>query len=280
MNLLYLPALGLVLLFVLLPLVTSVKTSFYNWNGYSPVKKFVGIKNYLDLLKDENFKMAFLNTILYGFGSTILQNVLGLALALFLNTKFAGHKVVRTIVYLPVMISGLIMGYIMYFVVQNTGAINEILGWFGLQGRDWMASGAVGRVFITLINSWQYCGICMVIYMAGLQNISRMYYEAAAIDGATSIQKFFKITVPMLKPILAMCILMDIIGSVKVFDLVFAMTGGGPNGLTNLPTTLMYNEAFKYNHYGVGSAIGIIIMVICIVGTVGSNLITNRKKAE
>ena len=76
------------------------------------------------------------------------------------------------------------MGYIMYFVVQNTGAINEILGWFGLQGRDWMASGAVGRVFITLINSWQYCGICMVIYMAGLQNISRMYYEAAAIDGA------------------------------------------------------------------------------------------------
>ena len=98
--------------------------------------------------------------------------------------------------------------------------------------------------------------------------------------GATSIQKFFKITVPMLKPILAMCILMDIIGSVKVFDLVFAMTGGGPNGLTNLPTTLMYNEAFKYNHYGVGSAIGIIIMVICIVGTVGSNLITNRKKAE
>ena len=89
MNLLYLPALGLVLLFVLLPLVTSVKTSFYNWNGYSPVKKFVGMKNYLDLFKDENFKMAFLNTILYGFGSTILQNVLGLALALFLNTKFA-----------------------------------------------------------------------------------------------------------------------------------------------------------------------------------------------
>ena len=94
------------------------------------------MKNYLDLFRDENFKMAFLNTILYGFGSTILQNVLGLALALFLNTKFAGHKVVRTIVYLPVMISGLIMGYIMYFVVQNTGAINEILGWFGLQGRD------------------------------------------------------------------------------------------------------------------------------------------------
>ena len=153
MNLLYLPALVLVLMFVLLPLLTSIKTSFYNWNGYSPVKKFIGMKNYLDLLQDENFKTAFLNTILYGFGSTILQNVLGLALALFLNTKFAGHKVVRTIVYLPVMISGLIMGYIMYFVVQNTGAINEILGWIGIQGRDWMASGNVGKVFITLINS-------------------------------------------------------------------------------------------------------------------------------
>lgn len=132
----------------------------------------------------------------------------------------------------------------------------------------------------TFVNVWAGVGYYMVIILAGLTTIPDDVYEAAAIDGATSIQKFFKITVPMLKPILAMCILMDIIGSVKVFDLVFAMTGGGPNGLTNLPTTLMYNEAFKYNHYGVGSAIGIIIMVICIVGTVGSNLITNRKKAE
>ena len=170
--------------------------------------------------------MAFLNTILYGFGSTILQNVLGLALALFLNTKFAGHKVVRTIVYLPVMISGLIMGYIMYFVVQNTGAINEILGWFGLQGRDWMASGAVGRVFITLINSWQYCGICMVIYMAGLQNISRMYYEAAAIDGAGTFQTFRSITLPLLIPAMSSAFVINLIGGLKLYDVVVSLSGG------------------------------------------------------
>ena len=116
----------------------------------------------------------------------------------------------------------------------------------------------------------------MVIILAGLTVIPKDLYEAASIDGANPVQMFFNVTIPMLKPTLIMCIVMDIIGSVKVFDLVYAMTSGGPNGLTNLPTTLMISEAFKYSHYGVGSAIGIIIMLICLIGTVGSNTLLNR----
>lgn len=281
MNLLYLPALVLVLMFVLLPLLTSIKTSFYNWNGYSPVKKFIGMKNYLDLLQDENFKTAFLNTILYGFGSTILQNVLGLALALFLNTKFAGHKVVRTIVYLPVMISGIDYGiYHVFCGSKYQAAINEILGWIGIQGRDWMASGNVGKVFITLINSWQYCGICMVIYMAGLQNISRMYYEAAAIDGAGTFQTFRSITLPLLIPAMSSAFVINLIGGLKLYDVVVSLSGGGPGFETSSLSWYIDNRYFKAEQAGYASAVGVVMFLFILLCSLILNGYFRKKEVE
>lgn len=142
----------------------------------------------------------------------------------------------------------------------------------------WLVNSSTAINTIIFVNIWAGIGYFMIILLAGLTTIPEDIYEAASIDGASAVSKFFRITIPMLKSTIFMCLLMDIIGSVKVFDLVFAMTGGGPNGLTNLPTTLMYNEAFKYSHYGLGSAIGIIILLICLVGTVGSNLIMNRNE--
>lgn len=280
MNLLYVPALVIVLLFVLLPLIRSIASSFYNWNGYSPTKKFIGIKNYTDLLTDENFRLSFVNTILYGFGSTILQNILGLALAIFLNTKFKGHKVVRTIVYLPVMISGLIMGYIMYFVVQNNGAINQILGWIGLQGSDWMASGTVGKIFITFINSWQYCGICMVIYMAGLQNISQMYYEAAAIDGAKTFQSFRYITIPLLVPAMSSAFVINLIGGLKLYDVVVSLSGGGPGFETSSLSFYIDNRYFKAEQAGYASAVGVVMFLFILICSLILNGYFRKKEVE
>jgi raffinose/stachyose/melibiose transport system permease protein len=146
--------------------------------------------------------------------------------------------------------------------------------------KPWLVSPDTAMNTIIFVNIWAGIGYFLVILLAGLTTIPDELYEAAAIDGAGSVNKFFNITIPMLKPTLFMCILLDIIGSVKVFDLVFAMTGGGPNGLTNLPTTLMYNEAFKYNHYGTGSAIGIIILIICLLGTAGSNGLMRRSSQK
>ena len=268
MNLMYLPALCMVLLFVLYPLFRSVYTSLLNWNGYSPTKRFVGMENYLDLLTDKNFRLSFLNTLLYGFGSTFLQNVLGLAFALFLNTRFKGHKVVRTIVYMPVMISGLIMGYIMYFVVRNHGALNEILSWFGIAGMDWMGNGTVGRLIITLVNSWQFCGFCMVIYMAGLQGISQQYYEAAAIDGANVFQRIFKVTIPMIMPTMVILLLMSVGGIFKGnFDLFYNLVGN--NGLlynyTDVIDTLAMRALISSNDFGMSAAIGLFQSVLCFV---------------
>lgn len=265
MNMLYLPALFVVLLFVLYPLIRSFRMSFYNWNGYSPVKMFIGFDNYKNLLSDKNFAMSFKNTLLYGFGSTILQNILGLSFALFLNTKFKGHKAVRTIVYLPVMISGLIMGYIMYFMVRNQGAINEILGWFSITGLDWMGDGNVGRWIITLVNSWQYCGYCMVIYMAGLQGISRQYYEAAAIDGATSWKSFRYITLPLLIPAMSSAIVINLIGGLKLYDVVVSLSNGGPNYMTSSLSFYINNRYLSAEQAGYASAVGVVMFLFIML---------------
>lgn len=156
LNLFYIPALILILFFVVYPLLEAFRISFTQWNGYSQDYKYIGFSNYAKLFKDENFRTAFINTIIYGFGSTLLQNVFGLAYAVFLNSRFRGHSVVRTFIYLPAMISGLIMGYIIYFfVMYNHGVFNEIIGWFGAAPVDWMADGPRGVIIMTLINSWQ-----------------------------------------------------------------------------------------------------------------------------
>ena len=271
MNLMYAPALVIVLMFILVPLVRSVQTSFYNWNGYSQNREFIGWENYLYLFKDKKFKLSFLNSILYGFGSTFLQNILGLALALFLNMKFVGHKIVRTVVYLPVMISGLIMGYIMYFVVQNQGALNEILGWIGINGMDWMGTGIVAKTFIVLINSWQFCGICMVIYMAGLQNIPAMYYEAAAIDGANAWQRFKNVTIPLLIPAISSAVIVNLIGGLKLYDIVVSLSGGGPNYQTSSLSFYINNRYLQAEKAGYASAVGVVMFLFIMLCSVIAN---------
>ena len=159
------------------------------------------------------------------------------------------------------------------------GSLNFLLEVVGLKDlvTPWLVNEKTAMNTIIFVNIWAGLGYYMVILLAGLSTISNDVCEAAAVDGVNPVTKFFYITVPLLKPIIKMCILMDIIGTIKVFDLVFVMTEGGPNGLTNLPTTLMYQEAFKYDHYGTGSAIGIILLIICLVGTLCSELLGSKK---
>jgi raffinose/stachyose/melibiose transport system permease protein len=231
-------------------------------------------------LTDSNFKRSFLNTLLYGIGSTVLQNIFGLALALFLNTKFRGHKAVRTIVYLPVMISGLIMGYIMYFVVRNHGALNEILGWFGFAGMDWMGNGNVGRIIITLVNSWQFCGYCMVIYMAGLQGISSQYYEAAAIDGATSAKTFRYITLPLLVPAMSSAVVINLIGGLKLYDVVVSLSDGGPNYATSSLSYYINNRYLAAEKAGYASAVGVVMFLFIMLVSVVVNGYFRKKEVD
>ncbi|MBS1484604.1 MAG: sugar ABC transporter permease, partial [Clostridium sp.] len=190
-NLFYLPAILLFLVFVIYPFIQGIRLSFTNWNGYSQSMKYVGIKNYIRLFQDANVKTALVNTLIYGIMSTVIQNILGLGYAMFLNTKFKGRSLVRTIIYMPVMIAPLIMGYIMYFFFQyDGGAVNDILIALGMQPVDLLVNSNYAIVIIVLVNSLQFVGVAMVIYLAGLQNVPSMYYEAAMLDGATFWERF------------------------------------------------------------------------------------------
>ena len=279
MNIFYIPALLLILFFVLWPLIEALRLSFTQWNGYSQNYKYIGLKNYLKLFRDSNFLIAFRNTIVYGFGSTLLQNLLGLAYAVFLNSKFKGHSIVRTFIYMPVMISSLIMGYIIYFFVQyNRGIFNEIIGVFGMAAVDWMASGNRGVIIITLMNSWQYVGIAMVIYMAGLQNIPQMYLEAAEIDGASVWQRFRHITFPLLLPSISSAVVLNLIGGLKLYDVIISLSGGGPGFSTHSLASYVSNQYFKAQNAGYSAAVGIFtFLFIMVVSNIFTNYFNKRE---
>jgi raffinose/stachyose/melibiose transport system permease protein len=266
MDLFYIPAVILFLIFVVLPFGKGVYLSFTNWNGYSQNMKFIGLSNYTKMLTDQTVWTAFKNTLFYGAGSTIIQNTLGILLAVFLNQKFKGRGVIRTIVYLPVMIAPLIMGYIMYFFfTYQRGAINDVLNLFGFASVDWLADGGRAVIILTLINSLQFVGISMVIYLAGLQNISAMYYEAAAMDGANAVQSFFRVTLPLLTPAITSSVTINLIGGLKLFDVITALTGGGPGYDTHSVSTLINRLYFGGERAGYASAVGLIFFVFIMI---------------
>lgn len=278
-----LPAFMIYFVFQIIPIIGAVYFSLVNWNGIAgTMPEFVGVQNYIQAFQNPGFILALKNMIKMVVISVIFHTPIALLMAVAINTGCRGVRLFKALFFVPTVFPLTAVGLMWYFIFMPTGVFNSLLKFVGLNSmvNPWLVDKATAMNTIIFVNVWAGVGYYMVILLAGLTTIPSDVYEAVSIDGANSIQKFFYITVPMLKPILSMCILMDIIGSIKVFDLVFAMTGGGPNGLTNLPTTLMYNEAFKYQHYGMGSAIGIIIMVICMIGTIGSNYIANRKKTS
>ena len=265
-NLFYVPALALFAVFVVLPFIKGIYLSLTNWNGYSPSYKFVGLKNYARMLTDENVRTAFVNTIIYGFGSTLVQNVLGIALAVLLSKKFRGRSLIRTVIYLPVMIAPLIMGYIMYFFfTYNNGAVNDVLKLFGAQPVDWLAKGGRAVIILMLVNSLQFAGISMVIYLAGLQNIPTLYYDAAAIDGVNDRQRFFYVTLPLLMPAVTSSVTINLIGGLKLFDVISALTGGGPGYDTNSLSTLIHRLYFGSERAGYAAAVGLVFFVFIMI---------------
>ncbi|WP_312440857.1 carbohydrate ABC transporter permease [Lacrimispora sp.] len=265
-NLFYIPAVILFLVFVIYPFIQGIRLSFTNWNGYSQTMKFVGIKNYTRLFQDANVKTALVNTLIYGVMSTVIQNILGLGYALFLNTKFKGRSIVRTIIYMPVMIAPLIMGYIMYFFFQyDGGAVNDILTALHMEPVDLLVHSGTAIRIIVMVNSLQFVGVAMVIYLAGLQNVPTMYYEAAMIDGATFWERFKHITIPLLMPAISSSTILNLIGGLKLFDLVMALTSGGPGFSTHSLSTLVTNQYFSAQSAGYASAIGIFSFLLIMI---------------
>jgi len=267
-NLMYLPALILLTIFIFYPFIQGIRYSFTNWNGYSEQFRWVGLLQYQRFIADPDMWRTIVNTFIYGCGSTLLQNVLGLAYALFLDQKIRGKGFVRTIVYLPIIISPLIMGYICYFFFQyDGGAANDVLKVIGQAPIDWLGNGLIAVWTITLVNTYQYMGVSMIIYLAGLQAIPREYQEAATIDGASAPARFRFITLPLLMPAITVSVVYNVIGGLKLFDVIVAMTNGGPGYASQSLSTMMYNLYFARQDAGYAATLGnIMFLIITVVG--------------
>jgi len=260
------PALLVIIVFMAFPLINGISVSFYKWNGYSQTKRFIGFENYATLFKDHVFWRTLGNTLLYGFGSTLLQNVFGLLIALYVNTKFQGRNFIRALVYLPIMISGFIMGQILYYFFQyDGGVLNDLLAIFGIDSVYWMETGLRSALIITLVNSWQYVGLCMVIYLAGLQNIPNMYLEAARIDGVNTFQEFFKIKLPMLMSSITTAVITNLIGGFKLYEVIVSLSGGGPNRQSLSLSYYIQLLYFNDEKAGYASAVGVALFFVIFI---------------
>lgn len=279
-DILYLPAVILLTVFVVYPLLSGVQISFTNWNGYSSTYKYIGFANYKKMFHDKMFYTALKNTVIYGVGSTTLQTVIGISYALLLQKKFPGQTLARVIIYLPAMIASLIMGYISYFLVQyNHGAINDIMIALGKEPVDWMADGKRAVWIIVVINALQFVGKTMIVMIAGLQGIPDSYDEAASIDGAAYLQRLRYITLPLLLPAITTSVVLNLIGGLKLFGIILATTSGGPGYSSHSLSTLINYLYFQNQNAGYSASVGLFLfIVIMILGTVVRNFL--EKKAE
>jgi raffinose/stachyose/melibiose transport system permease protein len=266
-NIMYVPALILFAVFVIYPFFDGIRIAFTNWNGYSQHFKYVGLLNFKRLLIDDNIRTAFVNTLFYGFGSTFFQQLLGLSFALLLNESFPGRTATRAVIYLPVMISAVIMGYMWIYLVEYDGAVNDIVTLLGYKKILWLSNANLAVAVIIIANTLQFVGISMIIYLAGLQGIPTMYYEAASIEGAGSWVRFRHITLPLLYPSFVTSVTINLIGGLKLFDVIRALTGGGPGYKTHSLATLIHSSYFSSQNAGYAAAIGVFLFVVILFFT-------------
>lgn len=273
------PTVILYSMFLVVPIGMAFYFAFHSWNGIAGAPlEFVGFNNFKYAFEDPMFLLSLKNLAKFVFFSVLLHTPIALILAVALHTKFKGYKFFKVLFFVPTIFPLTSIGLLWYFIFMPNGSMNALLDLIGLGHltQAWLVNPQTAIPVIIFVNVWAGIGYYMVILLAGLKGIPKDVYEAATLDGASEVRQFFSITIPMMKPILMMSFLLDLIGTVKIFDLVFVMTEGGPNGLTNLPTTLMYAQSFKYDNYGIGSAIGIVLLMIVLILTLISNVIMNR----
>ena len=267
-----LPALILFIAIVFIPIFMSGYYSLLDWDGIGK-GKFIGLQNYTELFfsKNSNFWPAARNSFLYAAVSIFIQLPVSLLLALVLanGVKFEGFY--RCVFFIPVIISSVVIGQL-WMKIYNTdyGLLNTILRKMGLDNccRMWLGdkNTVLGATFVPML--WQYTGYHMLLMYGAIKGISPEIYEAAKIDGSGSVKTAFKITIPLIKPMLRVCLTFSLIGSLKIFDLVYVLTNGGPAGASEVPATLMYKTIFLRNRYGLGSAMAVFIVIECLLFTV------------
>ncbi|MFA5611644.1 MAG: sugar ABC transporter permease [Anaerolineaceae bacterium] len=263
-----LPAFLVYLLFTFIPIIETFRASFYDWNGFSETQTFIGLDNYVNLLSDPLFLKAISNNLVFIIFYSIIPILIGLLLSAILTGKpIPGFSFFRTVFFLPQVISMVVVGVIWRWMFNPvSGPINQFFSLIGLDQlrQAWLGSFKYALPAVGLIGSWVQYGFCMVLFLAGMQRIPLEYYEAASLDGANSLKQFLHITVPGLKSEIGVAMITTMIAALRVFDLIYSTTRGGPGETTLVTGFLIYRSAILNNRIGYGAAIATILTIIIL----------------
>jgi len=255
--------------------------AFTDWSGIGDFS-WIGLDNFVKIFKDPSKIGALSNTLFLAFASVILSNIAGLALALGLNRGLKSRYVLRVLFFMPVVLSPLAVSYIWKFIFDFNGPINLVLRAIGLEqfAKPWVAdpTWAIWTVLIVIV--WQNTGFAMVIYMAGLAAVPVEIEEAAAIDGANLWQRFWNVTLPSIRPAVAIATTLGLVNGLRVFDQIMALTAGGPAGATETLATQVYKQSFALGNFGYGAALALVLTLIILAFALVQQRVSNGRSEE
>jgi raffinose/stachyose/melibiose transport system permease protein len=274
------PATAFFGVFLLFPVIAVIGLAFAEWTGFNVHQiHWAGTRNFSQLFHDAVFRQSLVHTLIFVVGSTLLLNLVGLGLAMLIHTRVQGHRFLQIAIVLPLGLSPVLTAILWQQILGPYGFVNELL----VSTLHWRTQpigflGDPNLVMWTVIAAavWQYAGYDMLLYYAGLQGLPKERMEAAAIDGAGAWSRLRYVVIPFLRPVIAIVIVLNLIGGWKVFDLIFVLTGGGPNHSTEVLSTYLYQQAFTFNSMGYASSIAVVIVVLAMI----SALIRGRIAGE
>ncbi|MEW2143204.1 sugar ABC transporter permease [Micromonospora vinacea] len=274
------PALLLFAFVVLVPSARGLYYAFTDWDGLDPNVTVVGLRNFTDMIHDADARSAVWHTVLIAVAVTVIQNGIGLLLALGVNTMIKSRNFLRVLLFAPAVVTPIVTAYLWRHLLGYDGAVNTLLGTVGLDSwrQDWLGDPDLALWMIVLVVVWQFAGYSMVIFLAGLQSVPKEIYEAAAIDGSGPVRRFWSIIRPLLAPAITINLMLSIIGGIKLFDQVYALTGGGPGHATDTISTLIYKDAFTLGEFGYSIALAVVLTVIVAVASAGQYAVLSRNE--
>ncbi len=251
---------------VLIPSILGAGYSFTNATIGAP-GDFVGLANFRKLFSDSSTIGPLVQSLVMAAGVMVFQNLLGMVIALALNSHIKSRNVLRVLFFAPFVISPLVSGYLWKFLLAPDGAVNEVLGFIGLGSLEhpWLGDPTLALVSVIVAVVWQFTGSSMVIYLAGLQGVPVEIIEAAALDGAGGFRRFWSVVRPFLAPAILVNFSLSLISGLRLYDQIVAMTNGGPGGSTDSISTVIYRIAFNFGQFGYGSALAVILTLLVIV---------------
>lgn len=263
-----LPAIVLYTLFYIIPVILGFVMAFTNWNIRDlRSAEFNGIENFITIFGDQNFLLSVKNTLLFAVTTTVFKVIFGLGLALLLTNAFKLRSFMRSVFYMPAVLSTVVIGLVFTAFFEVGGVFDRMVSFLHMNTHIWLGEAQTAMACVIFVEIWQWSGFSMMLFIAGLQGIDRIYYEAATIDGATKWQRLRYITIPLLGPSFTITIVTNLIGGLKVFDKVYVLTNGGPGYATQVLGTYVY-RAFSAGFLGKSSAMSLVLTVLVCVITI------------